>query len=86
MFNLHRADNQFLLVAILVMLAVIVIGGAILVGPKEGEETANHIVEEWCEVGTVNPDGSITYNGSAGTTELVAFATVNGPKLMAKCK
>lgn len=42
--------------------------------------------EEWCEVGTKNPDGSITYNGIAGSEELVAFATMEGPKLMAKCR
>jgi L-asparagine transporter-like permease len=83
--NLHREDNQFLLIAIVVLIALVAIGGAVLVGPKE-ERTENTPIQEWCEVGTVNPDGSITYNGSAGTTELVAFATVNGPKLMAKCK
>lgn len=42
-------------------------------------------VEEWCEVGVHNPDGSITYHGIAGSEELVAFATADGPKLMRKC-
>ena len=42
--------------------------------------------EEWCEVGTVNSDGSISYTGSAGTTELIVLATSQGPKLMAQCK
>ncbi len=53
---------------------------------RQEERTANIPTQEWCEVGQVMSDGSIVYNGSAGTTELVAFATVSGLKLMAKCK
>ena len=42
--------------------------------------------EEWCEVGQVMSDGSIIYHGDPGTTELIAVATSEGPKLMGKCK
>jgi len=42
--------------------------------------------DEWCEVGQVMSDGSIIYHGDPGTTELIAVATSDGPKLMGKCK
>ena len=41
--------------------------------------------DEWCEVGQVMADGTIVYQGY-GPEELVMFATVSGPVLMAKCK
>ena len=45
--------------------------------PKEAKE-------EWCEVGKINKDGSVSFTGKSDQ-EVVVFATVNGPKVMAKC-
>lgn len=75
-----------LAIILIISLFLIMVVTIVAVTSTKEERTANTPIQEWCEVGTVNPDGSISYNGSAGTTELVAFATANGPKLMAKCK
>lgn len=43
--------------------------------------------EEWCEVGEINSRGELVYSQDhAGETEFSVLATINGPKLMAKCK
>lgn len=81
--NLNREDNQFLLIAF-VVIAIITIVGAVLLLRKE-PEVATEPAEEWCEVGQVMADGTIVYQGY-GQTELIMFATADGPKLMAKCE
>lgn len=70
--------------AIFIIIVVFTLMGITMYLNQE-EKTEDTPIQEWCEVGQVMSDGSIVYNGSAGTTELVAFATSDGPKLMAKC-
>jgi len=82
--NLYREDNQFLVVAIAAMILLAVGIGIILLKPEKSE-VASEPAEEWCEVGQVMTDGTIIYQGY-GQTELVMFATADGPKLMSKCE
>lgn len=53
---------------------------------NQEEKTESLPIQEWCEVGVTSPDGTITYNGVAGETDLVVFATTEGAKLFGKCK
>lgn len=82
----NQKGNAGLAIILIISLFMIMAVTIIAVTSSKEEKTKSLSTEEWCEVGTVNPDGSITYNGSAGETELVAFATASGPKLMAKCE
>lgn len=81
--NLNREDNQFLLIAFVIIVLITIVGAVLLL--REDPEVTTIPVEEWCEVGTVGPDGTITYSGH-GPTEIMVFATESGPKLMAKCE
>lgn len=75
-----------LAIILIISLFLIMVVTIVAVTSTKEEKTANTPIQEWCEVGQIMSDGSIVYNGSAGTTELVAFATSDGPKLMAKCE
>ena len=70
------------------VLALVVIGFSTGILFIKSDEPEGRVVadDEWCEVGQKMEDGTLIYNGQRGTTELVAFATANGPVLMAKCK
>lgn len=68
---------KLLIIPALILLSLIVIK---LFGLDQPIETK----EEWCEVGTVNKDGSVSFTGESNE-EVVVFATVNGPKVMTKC-
>ena len=82
--NAGNAGIAIVLIIGLFMVMVVVIIAA--VSSKDKPVGTVETQEEWCEVGQVMSDGSIIYHGDPGTTELIAMATSEGPKLMGKCK
>ncbi len=82
----NQKGNAGLAIVLIMGLFMIMVVTIIVTVSLKEEKIAAVPKQEWCEVGIKNSDGSITYSGDPGETELFAFATANGPKLLAKCR
>lgn len=76
--NLKRDWPDYVFLAFIVSLLVLtfVVG---VIKPLEEEEKV-----EWCEVGTVEDDGTVHYSSDLNQEELIIMATTDGPKVMSQ--
>ena len=88
-YNVHDADfkrQRNLTIFVVIVVGILAIGTMLYSDHKTNQIAEEKKEDGWCEIGVVNPDGSITVTSNEQHGEYLIMARANDvPLIMAKC-